>query len=420
MASNPFVLDFSPINNALGKWQQQRQFDARLGQQDKQFQAQNALAQAQLGLARRSADRADALAPGQLEMQKAQIDHLVRTGQLEAAKAPYVLQNLIAQTGLHQAQAKKAMMPDPIDEMIRRLVKPGVQPPQGQPMQPQPQSFNGGQPVQPGVQPSVLPQQSMIPGVQLTAGDEQPQQSMIPGPDVVDTPFGKMPIDKARFLGFAMAYKGKGKAGELFTNAANADKMTREARNQIDKDQLNATTTLANVLAVERSFDPKFLEIGTRLNMAVAGWKDKLGNLPEEDKKTLADFSRFKARGLRMLAEYVKQMSGVAVAEAEYKRLAQAMPNPGTSIFDGMGPTQFKAVMLDVKNFTRMAIARQNYLRSKNFKGKAWEAGIELDDMQNIVSKRGFEIQKELRQQGIPPDKIGDIARQKVNQEFGI
>lgn len=51
--SNPYALDFSPISNALAKWQQQNQFDAQRAQQDKQFQASNALAQAQFAEGKR-------------------------------------------------------------------------------------------------------------------------------------------------------------------------------------------------------------------------------------------------------------------------------------------------------------------------------------------------------------------------------
>jgi hypothetical protein len=58
--ANPYVFDFSPVNNALAGWQKKNQFNEQMGMKQQQFEATNALAQGQFGLQKQAADRAAA------------------------------------------------------------------------------------------------------------------------------------------------------------------------------------------------------------------------------------------------------------------------------------------------------------------------------------------------------------------------
>jgi hypothetical protein len=130
MASNPFVLDFSPINNVLAQWQKRQQFDAQqdlaredMAQKDKQWGASNALAQAQLGLQKRTADRADALHPLDKRYKQAQIDLLLaRMRALKNAQQAKA-------TPVEMPQPELAMRPDgSIYEISNGSVGSGIMP----------------------------------------------------------------------------------------------------------------------------------------------------------------------------------------------------------------------------------------------------------------------------------------------------
>jgi len=274
-------------------------------------------------------------------------------------------------------------------------------------------------------QPQVIPQSNtMMPEAQnplliQTAGGSSPSPAPAQQPDTVQTPLGPMSMERAQRMGFVLGLAGKGDAGKIFVDAANQNRLGKEATNTNDKDQIAAVNTIARLEGLRRSFDPKFLEIPTRMGMEYKNIRDKFGLLSLQDKAELARFSKFKSRGLDSLARYVKDMSGVAVAEAEYNRLAQTLPNPGSGVLDAMGPTQFKSVMDDVVGRTKMAVARMNYLRSQGFSGKPWDAGIELDDMKGIVDRRAVELEQSL-QGKVAPDQMRSVVSKQLKQEFGI
>lgn len=60
MARNPYTLDYSPVTNALAAWQKQRNTDREFDESGRRWEAQNALAQAQLGLQQSAAARQQA------------------------------------------------------------------------------------------------------------------------------------------------------------------------------------------------------------------------------------------------------------------------------------------------------------------------------------------------------------------------
>lgn len=410
--ANPFVLDFSPVQNALSQWQKQRQFDQAQQFQSRQFDegvrqfgVQNALARDRFGLEQAQAGRQDQLFPLQMDQMQAQIEATRRAGANDAKLFPYKLQSAEAeaQLAIAKAQGKDA------ETMMLRGLFGGRQPqPQGMPPQQpsyQPQSFEGG-----GGDPMLIPTQ---------AGGGAPPQAQAP-PSTVNTPLGPMTVDRARQMGFALGMAGKGDAGKMLTEAAEKDALGKEATNTNDKAQVAAVNSVARLEAIDRAFDPKFLTIPSRINLAAAALADKVGKLDQSKKGELEQFARFRRRAVDNAALTVKDLSGVAVSEAEFARIMTTLPNAGTGIFDGDGPTEFQAKLKDTKSTQLMAIARMNFMRSQGFRGKPWEAGVEIDDMRRIVDRRGAEIEGELRQRGVPAERIGPVIRQRLKQEFGI
>lgn len=413
--ANPFVLDFSPVQNALSQWQKQRQFDQSQQFQNKQFDEgvrqfgmQNALARDRFGLEQAQAGRQDQLFPLQMDQMQAQIEATRRAGATEAQMTPLRIQQLRAQTDLAQAQAAQARQKDELNASIARMIGGGMEQQPQQPMPPpspiRPQSFEGGG------DPMLIPTQA--------GGAPQPQPQS--PPNTVNTPLGPMTVDRARQMGFALGMAGKGDAGKMLTEAAEKDALGKEATNTNDKAQVAAVNSVARLEAIDRAFDPKFLTIPSRINLAAAALADKVGKLDQSKKGELEQFARFRRRAVDNAALTVKDLSGVAVSEAEFARIMTTLPNAGTGIFDGDGPTEFQAKLKDTKSTQLMAIARMNFMRSQGFRGKPWEAGVEIDDMRRIVDRRGAEIEGELRQRGVPAERIGPVIRQRLKQEFGI
>jgi hypothetical protein len=436
MVNNAFTIDFSPINNALAGYQKQRNSERDFAENQRQFDAQNYLAKERLGIARQAAGREAEAAPLKMDLLRAQIEAARRSGATEAQLAPLKVEMMRAQKGLYEAQAHAARQKDELNGAIAGMLKsalptqPGEAPPPapspGAPTY-QPQSFSGGPPPVNYLSPNAPP-----PGPQGAAGGDPlliptqaggpaapPMPAQPQGGSMVNTPVGPMTIERARQMGFALGLAGKGDAGKMFVDAANADRMEKTARNEVEKDLVGLTGTIGRLESIERRFDPKFLNIPQRAGMAWAGLQDKFGSLPEDQKADLARYTKFRQTSVQNAALYVKYLSGVAVSEPEFARIMKTLPNAGTGIFDGDSPTEFQAKMKESVTQAKMAYARAMYLRSRGFAGKPWEAGIALDDMGDIIRQRGAELQQQL-QGRVAPDRMRSTVRQRLKQEFGI
>lgn len=397
--ANPYVVDFGPVNNALAAWAKGKQFDQQMTESQRQFNAQNYFAQGRFDLDKQRFAQDQKMAPMKLDLLKAQIDAAKRQGATEAQLAPLKIELMRAQTGLAQAQAGQATAKG---AMLNSLFAP----PQTQPQAPangfQPQSFEGQ-----GSDPMLIPTQAGGPAV--------PQEQ----PDLVPTPFGPMTIEDAQKRAIGLGAAGMGDAGKIFMDAANANKLDKTARGEVEKDLVGLTGTIGRLESISKRFDPKFLNIPERAGMAWAGLQDKFGSLKPETKADLARYTKFRQTSVNNAALYVKYLSGVAVSEQEFARIMKTLPNAGTGIFDGDSPTEFKAKMDEATTQAKMAYARAMYLRTQGFKGKPWEAGVALDDMGDIIRQRGAQLQQEL-QGRVAPDRMQTTVRQKLKQEFGI
>ncbi len=215
--------DFSPIQNAFAQLQKQRQFEAtnalqreQMSEGQRQFNLQNALANRQFGLAARSAERQDQMFPLQLKQLEVTIEQARRQGATEAQLAPLKMQHMQAQTELAQAQARAAGQKDEMNSAIAGMLRGALPQPAAPPPSPiRPQSFEGGG----EGDPALIRTQA--------AGPSLPDQ---PQSQVVDTPLGRMPAEQAQKLGCALCMAGKGDAGKMLIDAANADKLDKTAR----------------------------------------------------------------------------------------------------------------------------------------------------------------------------------------------
>jgi hypothetical protein len=322
------------------------------------------------------------------------------------------------------------------------------------------QSPQGGAPVPPQSSLAPVPPvgQTPVPGITVTpsiqrssgagegvmpggvtpaqfAPQAQPQQSQqrpaAPDQDVVNTPWGRMPREKARKLGGEAIMTGEPRyleMGKVLLEAAgqaNAG-LGKEARNEVDKKELNTGEYIARLNSIKTKFDPSFQQIENRLGLKWAEWMDsfKAGQkaVSPEQRQSLAKFSQYRQEALANMNQYIKEITGAAMTDAEAKRIIAALPNPGQGLFDGDSPTVFKAKLDNALKSSQLAVVRYRYLRSNGFSGPIDQSNFSLDNMQAVIEKRGSEIEKGIRQQmpKIDPQSLqGEIAA-RLRQEFGL
>jgi hypothetical protein len=315
---------------------------------------------------------------------------------------------------------------DPISQAVGAAIQGQFSPPQAAPRASpiRPQSY---------APPEAEPQNLLIP---TQAAEPAPQVAPLPAqaaqPDIVDTPIGKMPRDKARLLGFGIAMSGKGEAGKMFLGEDKTN-LGKEGMNNVEKEIIGRVQDLGELTDIKNQFDPKFLDLGYRIKQAGVGVQAWLNakSVKPEDRDNYKNYTAFRASVTERLNNRIKLMSGTAVSGAEEQRMLRANPNAGTSIADGDDPIAFEAKLNNAIKMQKLAVARFNYLRSKGIDetqiGQLAKAGkIEgvagLDGMTKIMNDRGAKLEQQLRQANPQADDtvIRGAVKQQLKQEFGI
>jgi hypothetical protein len=258
------------------------------------------------------------------------------------------------------------------------------------------------------------------------AGGAAPAQKQQPPaaaePDMIVTPFGRMPREQARELGGLLMLRGKPDAGKALIDAAGAERFGKEGGNLLDKKTIDATNHISRLRSVEQAFDPKFLQIPQRLGFAWTSLKAKVSSLTPEQAKPLAEFAEFRRASVENMSRLLNELSGAAVSPQEYERIRNTQPDAGTGIFDGDDPVTFAAKMKGVVRDQKRAIARYNHLRLHGPQGKnPWDV-MGLDEIDKVMDRRGAELNQELRQANpqANPAVIQKEVDAKLAKEFGL
>lgn len=266
-----------------------------------------------------------------------------------------------------------------------------------------PQSFDATQSAVPGIQfvndgqRGALPPQSQQSGVQPWSG-----------------------MDPRKAMGLAMI-PGMGDAAKIAAEAYNQNRLGKEGQNKIDEKSINASEQQARLASIRSLFRPEFQQFETKAKMTFKALSEKFKTggvtLNEADEKMLTDYTTFRAEAFDNLNQYVKEITGAAMTNAEAERIMKAIPNPGDNWWDGDSPTQFKAKLDGAVRKTQLALARMEYAKRE---GKSWQA-IPLTNMPKIIDERGNQIEREARRQGIKDEsEINGMVRQRLRAEFGI
>lgn len=194
----------------------------------------------------------------------------------------------------------------------------------------------------------------------------------------------------------------------------------KPAQNKIDEGLLDSGMRQQQLSSIERQFRPEFQQLGTRWNALTLSVKDKVGltDLDPGQKQFLTDFSQYKRNSIDALNQYIKSVTGAAMTNAEAERILRGLPNPGTGLFDGDSPTEFKAKLDDALKQTRLAEARLVYIKRNGMN----LADVELSRMPRLMNERGAAIEGAIRKQqpNLPEADVRKLVRRNLAQEFGL
>lgn len=283
--------------------------------------------------------------------------------------------------------------------------------------------------------PPWLQQAQYLPvGSPAANGDQSgPQQPTAPEQDMVQTPKGPMSRDEARRIGNTLLMHPRTSAiGKEFLDAARDDRappgFAKPTTNALQEKQFNTIESWSRLRAIEQSFKPEYQEIETRIgnkwNELMDSFSATRKSLTPEQTTKLAEFSAYRAEALNNLNQYVKEITGAAMTNAEADRIMKAMPNPGDGVFNGDSPTVFKAKLDAAMRSSKMALARYQYLTKKGFTGSVDDmaAALPLERMGGVIQGRTNELLKQTLSQnpGLTSRDVQPIVQQRLRAEFGI
>jgi hypothetical protein len=435
------LLNFRPINDAIATYNQQRQLGVENERQNKLL----AFREQQMGMDRerfgleqqrftREMERAKTMDPLEAERARAGIDQTrastaASQAQLSQLKmqTPDYRASVAGKYGLTPGTSEYNQFvlngqfapPDPIRDLIRGAIPPTATPPAAMPPGGQPRLQQQSMPGQPD-QPQLIP-------AQVSQPPQAPQQA----PEaMVDTPLGRMPESRAKVLGFALALQGKGEAGKMM---AGEPGLGKTAMNDVDEKIVKSLDQIGRLEGMAQTFQDKYQTIGTRLGMTATGWMAKIDptKVKPEDARDLAAFAQDRRRGIENLNLTIKDITGAAMSIPEAQRIMQQVPNPGTGIFDGDDPVTYRAKLSDALDQTRLALARNSWLKRNNpqllnqlaaRKMEGVENVMPLDRMRDVMNERKNQIFQELRQRApnATPQQLLPFVGQQLKQEFGI
>jgi hypothetical protein len=353
-----------------------------------QLQKQQAALSAQQGqIALAQEARASALAPGALELQRAQI-----------------------------AQANRK---DEVSEITAGVMRDalGITPKPGGPVPQSPGIKPMSNPVSGDGDPMLIRTQTAVPDAQPSAPTSAEPQIMV---------FGKpMPLSKAHVLGnaFLMDQKTRGLGEQIMKDVEKAQ-LSQSNVTDLQKSLVADVNSIARLTEMRKTYKPEFQTIEGQLAMAGIKFADMSktlrGNLTPEHRQMLTDYSAYRMNAANNMNQYIKEITGAQMSEAEAKRLIKALPNYETD-----SPTEFEAKLDESMRLAKLAAARKSYLLKNGLNDvfasiKAGEGNDTITKTQWFLPR--FEQFMEQRKSHYDQIYNGDTAavRKAMRQEFGI
>jgi len=186
---------------------------------------------------------------------------------------------------------------------------------------------------------------------------------------------------------------------------------------EVDKSLLSSGARLITLNRITQGFDPRFLETKFRTSMLIRSTGEKLGrDLTTTERDELSAYSKFRQDAVRQLNQYINEATGAAIGQGEEAaRLKSGVPNPGSGLFDGDSPTEFKAKLENTIRDLKMAEARLHYIKVNGLK----IGDVSLARMPQIMKDREQDLIKQFK---LDPNRPEDrnVLRNRLAQEFGL
>lgn len=200
-----------------------------------------------------------------------------------------------------------------------------------------------------------------------------------------------------------------------------AHTLTKPQQNKVQEKAIASVEGLKRMEGIVRSFKPEYLQIPQKLGAEWTALKEKfnMGDVNENDKAFLEEYSTFKQNSLENINLYIKEITGAQMSEKEAERIRRAMPDPGDGVFGGDSPTQFKSKIVNTYKKTKAVLARTNYYLNQGIPQEKYQEMmkggmvVSLDEMEKIIDQRFDEL---MNQPGANMQQV--LA--KIQQEFGL
>jgi len=221
------------------------------------------------------------------------------------------------------------------------------------------------------------------------------------------------------------SYKA-GRATDVTIAQPGPMQLGKEGSNTVDKELLQSTGRIMRLNEIGAQFKPEFQTTATRLSNKWASIKEKAGiGLTNKEKVDLTEFASFKRNAVANLNQYIHDVTGAAMSEQEVPRIRAGVPDPGTGMFDGDSPTEFKAKFDDTMRQLKMAEARYAYIKRSGGVSITDASGkpiIPLERMPSIMNERGAAIEKELKAKSpsVSETQLRKAVRSQLAREFGL
>lgn len=249
----------------------------------------------------------------------------------------------------------------------------------------------------------------------IRAGDGKPQ--FVSKQSLLDAPNAFLPVP----TGMRIMSDGQG-GFQITTGGMDPVEMTTPTKSKLEDTILTGRDALARIRGIETKFKPEYQQLGTRWNNTWANIKDKAGiPLDAATRTQLEDFSSYRRETSANLNQTIKDITGATVSEQEAPRLMQQIPNAGSGLFDGDGPTEFQAKVKGTRDSISAAIARAEYAR-KNGLSRQQQFAIPLDSVPQLIDQKGNQYREELKRANpsAPDEQINEMVKARLRQEFGL
>ena len=163
--------------------------------------------------------------------------------------------------------------------------------------------------------------------------------------------------------------------------------MGTSTKTHLEKEIIDADTSLANFDSIEASFNPAFLTYGGKLKAATQRALDKAGFA--SNTQFLEERATWFSQSMSAFIAYRKWATGVAGGEKELKQIAKAYPDPEQN-----SPAEYKANLKQSRITARKLKIRLSMFRLAGIDNptKAQLASIPLGSIPDPLAKKNIDI----------------------------